>query len=63
MRSVGGHPGHVVVKVAEEENAVAIVTGTRGMGTLRRTLLGSVSDYIMHHSHVPVVVCRHKHTP
>ena len=30
------------------------------MGTVRRTLLGSVSDHVMHHSHVPVLICRHK---
>ena len=35
-----------------------IVTGTRGMGKVRRTILGSVSDYLVHHAHCPVVVCR-----
>ena len=33
-----------------------IVVGSRGMGTVRRTILGSTSDYIIHHAHVPVVV-------
>jgi nucleotide-binding universal stress UspA family protein len=37
-----------------------IITGTRGMGTVRRTLLGSVSDHVLHHSHVPVIICKHK---
>ncbi len=36
-----------------------IVTGSRGMGKVRRTILGSVSDYLVHHSICPVVVCRH----
>ena len=36
-----------------------IVLGTRGQGTVRRTILGSVSDYVVHHAHVPVTVCRH----
>lgn len=44
--------------MAKEEHADIIVTGTRGQGKIRRTLLGSVSDYIIHHSHVPVLVCR-----
>ncbi|CAL1541871.1 unnamed protein product [Lymnaea stagnalis] len=59
VKSVGGSPGEVVVKVANEEKAHLIVIGSRGMGTIRRTLIGSVSDYVMHHAHVPVLVCKH----
>lgn len=55
---VNGEPGHGIVKVAEDEKAAMIVTGTRGMGTIRRKLLGSVSEYVIHHSSVPVMVCR-----
>ncbi|XP_071126443.1 universal stress protein Sll1388-like [Mytilus edulis] len=49
-------PGLGVVNLANEFNADLIVTGSRGHGTLRRTFLGSVSDYILHHSKVPVLV-------
>ncbi|XP_052780560.1 universal stress protein YxiE-like isoform X2 [Mya arenaria] len=62
VKSVGGNPGEVVCRVAKEEGATLIVTGTRGMGKIRRTFLGSISDYIIHHSNVPVLVCRHKDT-
>ncbi|XP_071082823.1 uncharacterized protein [Haliotis cracherodii] len=58
VKSVIGSPGEVIVRIADEENASLIVTGARGVGKIRRTLLGSVSDYIVHHSHVPVTVCR-----
>lgn len=51
-------PGEGICKMAKEVEADLIITGTRGMGTIRRTLLGSVSDYILHHAHVPVIVCR-----
>ncbi|XP_064649508.1 uncharacterized protein LOC135501365 [Lineus longissimus] len=50
-------PGCGILQVAEEENAVLIVTGSRGMGRKRRTVLGSVSHYILLHSKIPVVVC------
>ncbi|XP_046569186.1 universal stress protein Sll1388-like [Haliotis rubra] len=58
VKSVIGNPGEVIVRIADEENASMIITGARGIGKIRRTLLGSVSDYIVHHSHVPVTVCR-----
>lgn len=51
-----GHPGEHVCKTALKEKANLIVVGSRGMGTVRRTILGSTSDYIIHHAHVPVLV-------
>ncbi|KAK3102597.1 hypothetical protein FSP39_012502 [Pinctada imbricata] len=53
-------PGEGILNVAKEVNADLIVTGSRGLGKLRRTILGSVSDYVVHHSEVPVLVCRYK---
>lgn len=58
LRTATGKPGEVICKIAEEEQAAMIVTGTRGMGKVRRTILGSVSDYLVHHAHCPVIVCR-----
>ncbi|XP_033747369.1 universal stress protein PHOS34-like [Pecten maximus] len=52
-------PGAGIIQAAEECQAKMIVTGCRGLGKLRRTLMGSVSDYIVHHSTVPTMVCRH----
>ena len=37
---------------------ILLISGTRGMGTIRRTILGSVSDHVVHHAHCPVLVCR-----
>ena len=58
-RTEGGlKPGQLICQVANEEKAAMIVLGTRGMSKIRRTLLGSVSDYVIHHAICPVVVCR-----
>ena len=54
----GSKPGSAIVKCAEEVGANLIVMGTRGLGKIRRTLMGSVSDYVVHHAHCPVLVCR-----
>jgi len=52
-----GDAGHRICHVAKERKAGMIVMGTRGLGSIRRTILGSVSDYVLHHAHVPVTVC------
>jgi nucleotide-binding universal stress UspA family protein len=52
----GGKPGELIIKNCEEEHANIVVLGSRGQGAVRRTFLGSVSDYIVHHSHAPVCV-------
>lgn len=63
--ATAGKPGEVVVHVAEDKKATMIICGSRGHGALRRTIMGSISNYIVHHSHIPVIVCRHKshHNP
>lgn len=61
QRLTSSNPGHALVKEAERENVSMIVIGSRGHGTLRRTMLGSVSSYILHHSHVPVLIHPHLH--
>ena len=54
-------PGEVICKLAEDESADLIVIGSRGIGTLRRTILDSVSDYCVHHAHIPVLVVLPSH--
>ncbi|XP_071093687.1 universal stress protein in QAH/OAS sulfhydrylase 3'region-like isoform X2 [Haliotis cracherodii] len=60
VKQMTGKVGEAIVEAAKGENAAMIIVGTRGMGKIRRTFLGSVSDYCLHHSPVPVLVCRHK---
>lgn len=54
---VSGEPGEAIVRAAEEHSADMIVMGSRGLGQLRRTFLGSVSDYVLHHAYRPVLIC------
>ncbi|ESO08486.1 hypothetical protein HELRODRAFT_190749 [Helobdella robusta] len=58
LRTVSGRPGEVICQVAHEEKAVMIITGTKGIGKMRRTILGSVSDYLVGHALCPVMVCK-----
>jgi nucleotide-binding universal stress UspA family protein len=52
-------PGEFIVNVAAREKANYVVMGTRGLGKIRRTIMGSVSDYVVHHSICPVIVSRY----
>eukprot|EP00794_Sanderia_malayensis_P003630 gene3630-4144_t len=56
LQTADGTPGETIVKIAQENDANVIVMGSRGLGTVRRTLLGSVSDYVLHHAHTPTIV-------
>lgn len=58
MLKQGVSAGQMVTMAAKEKHAGLLVMGTRGMGTIRRTILGSVSDYVLHHAHCPVLIFR-----
>ena len=45
-----GKPGEAIIEAAVKESPAAIVMGSRGLGKIRRTLLGSVSEYVTHHA-------------
>src|SRR5919112_320121 len=47
-----------IVDLAEEIGAGLIVMGSRGLGGIRRALMGSVSDSVVRHAHCPVMVVR-----
>jgi nucleotide-binding universal stress UspA family protein len=47
-----------IVALAEELGADLIVMGSRGLGRVRRALMGSVSDSVVRHAHCPVLVVR-----
>jgi nucleotide-binding universal stress UspA family protein len=47
-----------IIQVAEDIGAGLIVMGSRGLGGVRRALIGSVSDSVVRHAHCPVLVVR-----
>ena len=55
------HPSEGIVRIAEEIKADLVVMGSRGLGGIRRALMGSVSDSVVRHAHCPVLVVRNEH--
>lgn len=53
-----GNEAEHITGVAEELGADLIVVGSRGLGGLKRALMGSVSESIVRHAHCPVLVMR-----
>lgn len=53
-----GRPDEGIVHLAEDLGTGLIVMGSRGLGGIRRALLGSVSDSVVRHAPCPVVVVR-----
>jgi nucleotide-binding universal stress UspA family protein len=53
-----GRPAEQIVNLSEKIGAGVIVVGSRGLGTLKRALLGSVSESVVLHAHCPVFVVR-----
>jgi nucleotide-binding universal stress UspA family protein len=47
-----------IVDLAEELGIGLVVVGSRGLGGIRRTLMGSVSDSVARHAHCPVLIAR-----
>src|ERR671910_2325718 len=47
-----------IVALAEELGVGLIGMGSRGLGGVRRALMGSVSDSVVRHAHCPVLVVR-----
>jgi nucleotide-binding universal stress UspA family protein len=53
-----GDPAEEIMKVASKQKADLIVMGARGLGTIDRVLLGSVSMQVLQYAHCPVLVVR-----
>jgi nucleotide-binding universal stress UspA family protein len=53
---VRGDPVKRVLACAEERHADLIVVGATGKGRVQRVMLGSVSEYVLRTSRVPVAI-------
>jgi nucleotide-binding universal stress UspA family protein len=58
-----GRPDEEIVELAELINAGLIAMGSRGLGGIRRALMGSVSDSVVRHAHCPVLIARAEKGP
>ena len=54
-----GDPDDEIIRFCEEQGNIGlIVIGSRGLGPVKRKLMGSVSESIVRHAHCPVLVAR-----
>lgn len=56
----------IVDHIKKHENLNMVIMGTHGRSGLERFALGSVVDYVLRHSHVPVFAVplpSHEHQP
>jgi nucleotide-binding universal stress UspA family protein len=51
-------PDQGILAVGEDVGVGLIVLGSRGLGGVKRALMGSVSDSVVRHAHCPVLVVR-----
>jgi nucleotide-binding universal stress UspA family protein len=51
-----GDPGPAICHLAEELHADVIVIGSHQSGRVKRAVLGSVSEHVIHHAPCPVLV-------
>jgi nucleotide-binding universal stress UspA family protein len=56
-------PDQGILAVGEDIGTGLIVLGSRGLGGVKRALMGSVSDSVVRHAHCPVLVVRKEEDP
>jgi len=48
-----------IVAVADDQDAAALVLGSRGLAAIKSLMLGSVSGSVLHHTNRPTLIIRH----
>jgi len=60
-RVLKGHPAEKIVTFAEDNNIDMIIMGSLGKSGYERVLLGSVSEKVIRHAKIPVLIVRERH--
>ncbi|KAI9021467.1 hypothetical protein CLU79DRAFT_753444 [Phycomyces nitens] len=58
--SIIGEPKAEIIRKSREVQADVLIMGSRKLGTIKRTLLGSVSDHCVHHCDCSVIIASPK---
>lgn len=53
-----GAPAEKIIEICDQEKFDLIILGTRGRTELKSFVLGSVSEYTLHHTVIPVLVVK-----
>ena len=54
----GADPGYDIVQYSKKHKVDLIIIGARGLSKTRETFLGSVSNYVVHKSKIPVTIVK-----
>jgi nucleotide-binding universal stress UspA family protein len=55
-----GSPGQTIIDYAQKQGIGLIAIATHGRGGLERAVMGSVADYLLRRSAIPILVVRPK---
>lgn len=57
-KQIPGHPATVILEEIEKEKIELVVMGSRGYGPLAGSVLGSVSQRVLHGANCPVLIVK-----
>jgi nucleotide-binding universal stress UspA family protein len=58
QKLLSGDPANVIIQTAKQYDVDLIAMSSGGRGTLRDFFLGSVSDHVLHHATLPVLLVK-----
>jgi nucleotide-binding universal stress UspA family protein len=58
QRVTNGYPAAEILRAADDDESDLIIVGARGLGPVKRLLLGSVSEAVLRHADRPVLIVR-----